>query len=111
MSVDLFVQPSFYGPVLISYAVVALLSWLTWQLVWPVWKRYGKLLFSFVAVAVSAYFFGWWTLAFVLAHQLIGLVGHIIWCRKYDFDWQNVDPVAYQSSQQQFYDRLGAKKS
>lgn len=103
-------QPSLYGPVLISLVLSALFVPITWNLIWPRWKRYGKLLFSVVVSVLLAAMVGWWSLIFILGHPLMGLVGHLWWCRSHGFDWKSVDPEQYRASQEAWVARMNARQ-
>ncbi len=103
-------QPSIYVPILLALALSLITVPVTWNLIWPPWKRYGKLAFSVIAASLLSFAVGWWALVFVVGHPLIGFVGHIWWCRKHGFNWMSVNPEAYRASQQAWAERLAARQ-
>jgi len=52
----------------------------------PVWRRLRKIAILLVVMAGLSYFFGHWSLLFVLAAFLGGGTYHWWWCKKYGID-------------------------
>ena len=104
------VEPATYVPIVIALGFAALFTPLAWNLIWPSWKRYGKLLFSLTLSIVLAVTIGWWSLIYILGHHLIALVFHLWWCRKHGFDWKAPDPDAYRAAQQAWFARMQEKQ-
>jgi len=68
----------------------------TWRLVWPPWKLFGKAVAYFGGVALLSTWLGHWSLLLAYAHQALGLVVHIWFCRRHGFTWYAVeDPERY----------------
>lgn len=103
--------PSAYVPVLISVAIALVLVPITWNLICPNWKRYGKVIFSLLIATVLAINFGWWSLIFVIGHPLIGLAVHIWWCRKCGLNWKSPDADEYRASQQAWVEGLQKRQT
>jgi hypothetical protein len=96
------VSPSLWVPIVVAVLFQAVLAPITWRLVWPPYKRVGKIV-AFLAIASAlAWFFGWWSLVFVVVHQSVGLVFHIWWCRRHDLDVWRPDPEAYVQTQKEW---------
>jgi hypothetical protein len=73
-----------------------LLAALTWRLVWPRWKLWGKLVLHPVLYAAVALLIGHWIVPVAWAHQGLGLAGHVWFSRKHGFTWYAVeDPDRY----------------
>ncbi len=58
----------------------------------PRWKVAGKLVFYLGVAAVLSYFFGPWALAWIVGHPLLGIGGHVWWCRRHGIDWLRCEP-------------------
>jgi hypothetical protein len=69
---------------------------LTWRVIWPRWKVYGKSVAYVVGVAVLSFFLGHWSVVLGWAHQAMGLAFHLWFCRRNGFTWYSVeDPDRY----------------
>lgn len=75
---------------LASMPMVALGA-ITWRLVWPKWKLYGKLLLHPCVYAVLSVLFGHWSIAIAWLHQGLGLAGHIWFSRRHGLTWYAVE--------------------
>jgi hypothetical protein len=64
---------------------------LTWRLIWPRWKVWGKTAFYFAAVSVLSLLIGHWSVVLAWLHQAAGLAGHIWFSRKNGFTWWAVE--------------------
>lgn len=75
---------------------------LTWRLIWPAYKRVGKPVFYLGATAGLTLWWGWWALAFVVGHPLLGWIGHHRFCRRHGMNpWRVRDPERYIALQKQ----------
>ena len=79
---------------------------LTWELIWPRYKRYGKVGMSLSIAVLLAWTVGWWSLGFIVLHPAIGFVFHVWWCRKHGLPVWRPDPAAYQQTQRQWAESL-----
>jgi hypothetical protein len=81
---------------LATIPMVAVASF-TWRLVWPRWKLFAKLAIHPVLYAVLSLGIGHWSVLVAWIHQgVLGLGGHIWFCRKHGFKWYAVeDPERY----------------
>lgn len=71
-----------------------LLATISWRLVWPRWKLFGKLLIHpFIYLILSIYFHHWSILVAWIHQGVLGLGGHIWFCRKHGFTWYAVKDV------------------
>ena len=69
---------------------------LTWEVIWPRWKVYGKGAFYVAAVAILSVLLGHWSILIGWLHQSIGLVFHVWFCKRHGFTWYAVeDPERY----------------
>lgn len=69
---------------------------LTWRVIWPRWKAYGKGVAYVVVVAILSLFLGHWSVVLGWVHQMTGLVFHYWFCRRHGFTWYSVeDPERY----------------
>jgi hypothetical protein len=100
---------SAWGPLVIWLGINALAVPLTWQLIWPTYKRYGKVAVSLVASAVLSWAVGWWSLLFILGHPLAGIAGHIWWCKRHKLPVLRPDPDAYRRTQEKWADDLAKR--
>ena len=67
---------------------------LTWRLIWPRWKVFGKIVAYVVGVGALSSFLGHWSILLGWLHQSTGLLFHVLFCRKHGFTWYAVeDPV------------------
>jgi hypothetical protein len=83
--------------VVLASIPMVLLATITWRLVWPKWKLFGKLLLHPCVYAILSVYIGHWSIAIAWIHQgLLGLGGHIWFSRKHGFTWYAVeDPERY----------------
>lgn len=80
---------------------------LTWRLVWPRWKLYGKLLLHPCGYALLSVAIGHWSVVIAWIHQGLGLGGHIWFSRKHGFTWYAVeDPQRYVRLSQEMVGKL-----
>lgn len=69
-----------------------LLAAVSWRLVWPRWKLFGKLLIHPCIYLVLSIYIHHWSIAFGWIHQgLLGLGVHIWFSRKHGFTWYAVE--------------------
>lgn len=69
---------------------------LTWRLIWPRWKLYGKSVAYVGGVAILSLLLGHWSILLGWVHQALGLGFHVWFCRKHGFTWYAVeDPIRY----------------
>lgn len=69
---------------------------LTWRVIWPRWKMYGKTIAYVGTVAALSYFIGHWSVLIGWLHQMTGLAFHYWFCRRNGFTWYAVeDPDRY----------------
>ncbi len=101
-------NPDLLLPLLIAGAVSAVTAPLTLRLVFPPWKRFGKVVVYLSLATVLAFFFGWWSLLFILGHPALGLALHIAWCRRDGLDWQRLDAEEYRKSQEDWVRRMSS---
>ena len=102
---------SVWGPVLLAIVLGGAGTATSWRLIWPPYKRVGKLAFYLVVSVALAYVFGWWSLVFVTLHPLSGLVGQIWWCRKHGLDIWRPDVEAYVQTQKDWAASLDTRWS
>jgi len=96
--------------VAIASIPLLVLGSITWRLVWPRWKLYGKLLGHPAAYALLSLWLGHWSIVLAWLHQGIGLAGHIWFCRRHGFTWYAVeDPKRYVSLMKHAVQRLGSR--
>jgi hypothetical protein len=82
--------------VLLALPPFAIAFALTWRLVWPRWKLFGKTVAYIGSIAVLSTFIGHWSVLLGWLHQGIGLGFHIWFCRRHGFTWYAVeDPDRY----------------
>ncbi len=58
----------------------------------PRWKVAGKAIFFFGIAAALSWWVGHWSLLFIIGHPLLGVWGHIWWCRKHGINWLTCQP-------------------
>ncbi len=58
----------------------------------PRWKVFGKLVFYLAVAALLSAWLGHWSLIWIVGHQLLGVAGHIWWCRRNEINWLNCTP-------------------
>src|SRR5690606_3179890 len=82
--------------VLATFPMVLVAS-ITWRLVWPRWKLFGKVLLHPFIYAILSVYLGHWSVVIAWIHQgVLGLGGHIWFSRKHGFTWYAVeDPDRY----------------
>lgn len=89
--------------VAISSVPLVLLAIISWRLVWPRWKLFGKLLIHPCIYLILSLYIHHWTILLAWLHQGSGLVGHIWFCRRHGFTWYAVeDPERYIEVQKQW---------
>ena len=93
----------------IPFAFVTVISW---RIVWPRWKLYGKAMFYFSATALLSWTIGHYSVLVMWLHQALGLVFHIAFCRRHGFTWYAVeDPERYvELSKQLLLERKSGQK-
>lgn len=79
------------------YLSVAIMIWTAGFLVFgrfiaPRWKVGGKLTIYLFISALLVKAFGAYSLLWIVGHQLLGVGGHIWWCRKNGIDWLTCRP-------------------
>ncbi len=88
------------------------LASVTWRLVWPKWKLYGKLLVHPAAYAALSVWIGHWSILIAWLHQGLGLAGHIWFCRRHGWTWYAVeDPERYVAASKAAVERLKGSRS
>lgn len=80
-----------------------------WHLTWPKWKAYGKFIFYITISIIGTYFIGKLIYIYILGYPFLGLLIHILWCKKYGMDWKNVDKEKFIESQKEWYNSIGKK--
>ena len=69
---------------------------LTWRVIWPHWKVYGKGVAYVVGVALFSLWLGHWSILIGWAHQMMGLGFHLWFCKRHGFTWYSIeDPDRY----------------
>jgi len=58
----------------------------------PKWKIFGKLVFYLALSNLLIAWFGYYSLIFIIGHQLIGFIFHLKICKKYRIDWISCEP-------------------
>ena len=58
----------------------------------PKWKQIGKLVAYLGISWVLLQWVGLFALIFIIGHQAIGMVGHIMICQKHGIDWRTSQP-------------------
>ena len=58
----------------------------------PRWKVFGKLAFYMLVAVLLSWFFGHWSLVWIVGHPLLGVGGHIWWCRRNGINWVTCQP-------------------
>lgn len=58
----------------------------------PRWKLVGKLLVYLGVTGLLSATVGKWALVWIFGHQLLGVAGHIWWCRKHEINWFTCEP-------------------
>lgn len=80
-----------------SYMILALVIWLagyfhSGRFVRPKWKIPGKLIFYMVVSFAMVHWFKHWALLFIIGHPLVGLIFHIMVCKKSQINWITCEP-------------------
>lgn len=80
-----------------EYLLIALIIWFagyfhTGKYVRPKWKITGKFIFYIVVSVLLIYWIDHYSLFFIVGHQLIGLIFHLIVCKKHNINWINCEP-------------------
>jgi uncharacterized membrane protein len=55
----------------------------------PKWKKAGKFISYIFIFSILLTTVGHYALIFIIGHQLLGGVGHIMICKKQDIDWRS----------------------
>ena len=58
----------------------------------PRWKQLGKLVVYLLFSWLLLRWMGSWALLFILGHQALGMLGHVVICRKHGIDWRTCQP-------------------
>ena len=95
--------------VALSTIPMVLLAAVTWRLVWPRWKLVAKLLIHPCVYAILSASVGHWSVLVAWLHQgVLGLGGHIWFCRRFGFTWYRVeDPERYVAESRRMVGALG----
>jgi hypothetical protein len=84
---------------------------ITWRLIWPKWKLFGKVLLHPCIYALLSHYVGHWSVVIAWLHQGLGLGGHIWFSQKHGFTWYAVeDPERYVRSSRAAVAAVGGKK-
>jgi hypothetical protein len=79
------------------YILLAILIWTAGyfhsvKYVLPRWKRTGKFI-AYIGISITLlYYFNHYALIFIIGHPLLGIILHIIVCKKHDIDWLTCQP-------------------
>lgn len=104
-------MPAVLLDVLLATIPAWLLATVTWRLIWPRWKRWGKLAVHPIVYLGLAFLIGHWSVPVAWIHQGIGLAGHVWFCKKHGFTWYAVeDPERYVALSKAAVASLGAKR-
>ena len=103
-------------PLLLDVVLATVPAWLlaavTWQLIWPRWKRWGKLALHPCLYFGLALLIGHWSVPVAWLHQVLGLAGHVWLSKKHGFTWYAVDdPERYVALSKAAVASVGAKRS
>lgn len=79
------------------HLALALLLWaagflLFGRFIVPRWKVVGKLAFYLTVAAVLSATVGDWALLWIVGHPLLGIAGHVWWCRRHGIHWLTCRP-------------------
>ncbi len=58
----------------------------------PRWKVGGKLVFYLAVSTVLTWWVGHWSLIWIVGHPLLGVAGHVWWCRRNGINWITCEP-------------------
>jgi hypothetical protein len=58
----------------------------------PRWKVAGKAVFFLAVAAALSAWVGHWSLIWIIGHPLLGVWGHIWWCRQHQINWITCEP-------------------
>jgi hypothetical protein len=84
----------------------------TWQLIWPQWKRWGKLALHPVLYFGLALLIEYWSVPVASVHQSLGLAGHVWFSKKHGFTWYAVeDPDRYVALSKAAVTSFGAERA
>ena len=77
--------------------VVGLVLWLIGfgifgRFIAPRWKVFGKLIFYLAVTLGLSLLVGHWSLIWIIGHPLLGVVGHVWWCKKNGIHWLTCTP-------------------
>lgn len=67
-------------------------QWFGGRFVRPKWKLPGKLIVYLTASYLLWAWIGPWSLIFIVGHQALGWIGHIVICRQNGIDWRTSEP-------------------
>ncbi len=80
--------------VALSSVPLLLLTVISWRLVWPRWKLFGKLLIHPCIYLILSIYIDHWSILVAWIHQgVLGLGGHIWFSCKHGFTWYAVEDV------------------
>lgn len=84
-------MPALLLDVILAIIPAWLLAFVTWRIIWPRWKRWGKLALHPVLYLGLALLIGHWIVPVAWIHQGFGLVGHMWFSKKHGFTWYAVE--------------------
>lgn len=58
----------------------------------PRWKQPGKLIMYLLLSWLLLRWVGEWALVFIIGHQAMGWVAHVMICRRHGIDWRTCEP-------------------
>ena len=90
---DFAITPDMAIGLIVMGIVLAIMHWrFGGRFVRPRWKQIGKVLASLVLTYLTMVWLGPLGLMIPLAHQAIGVIGHIVICRRHDINWWTIQP-------------------
>jgi len=94
---------------LLASIPMAALAAVTWRVTWPKWKLVVKLVLHPCIYALLSVYISHWSILIAWVHQgILGLGGHMWFCRKHGFTWYAVeDPDRYVLLSKAWVTRLG----
>ena len=105
-------MPTFLLHVVLATVPAWLLVAVTWRLIWPRWKRWGKLALHPCLYLGLALLIGQWGVLAAWVHQGLGLAVHIWFSKNHGFTWYAVeDPERYIALSKATVASLGARRS
>ena len=66
--------------------------WFGGRFVRPRWKIVGKAAAALTLAYFAMVWLGPWGLALPVAHQAIGMAGHVVICQRHGIDWRTCEP-------------------